>query len=136
MALLELEHVGKRYKRGSRVALDDVSMEIHASEMVVVWGERQSGRSTLLRIAAGIETPDTGTVRFEGDEITTRDRKKLGQGVGYCRREFRRRRGPTVLDQSDRGAARTQSSAVRGADSRVESSGARTGQTVCRAYGY
>lgn len=99
MALLELEHVGKRYRRGVRVALDDVSMEIHAGEMVVVWGERQSGRSTLLRIAAGIETPDIGTVRFEGDDLTTRDRKKLGQDVGYCRREFRRQRGPTVLDQ-------------------------------------
>jgi ABC-type sugar transport system ATPase subunit len=99
MALLELERVGKRYKRGSRVALDDVSMEIHAGEMVVVWGERQSGRSTLLRIAAGIEPPDTGTVRFEGSDLTAQDQKKLGQGVGYCRREFHRKRGPTVLDQ-------------------------------------
>ncbi len=99
MALLELERIGKRYKRGSRVALDDASMEIHAGEMVVIWGERQSGRSTLLRIAARIETPDTGTVRFEGDCLTARDQKKLGQSIGYCRREFRRRLGPTVLDQ-------------------------------------
>lgn len=99
MALLELEHIGKRYKRGSRVVLDDVSMEIHEGEMVVVWGERQSGRSTLLRIVAGIETPDIGIVRFDGGDLTTRDQKKLGQGVGYCRREFRPRRGPTVLDQ-------------------------------------
>jgi energy-coupling factor transporter ATP-binding protein EcfA2 len=98
MALLELELVGKRYRRGSRVALEDVSLEIHAGEMVVIWGERRSGRSTLLRIAAGIETPDTGTVRFEGDELAVRDRKGLGEGVGYCWREFRRRRGPTVLD--------------------------------------
>jgi len=91
MALLELQRVGKRYKRGARVALNNVSMEIHAGEMIVVWGERQSGRSTLLRIVAGIETPDTGTVRFEGANLTTRDRKKLGQYVGYCRRDFRRR---------------------------------------------
>jgi ABC-type multidrug transport system ATPase subunit len=74
-------------------------MDIHSGELVVVWGERQSGRSTLLRIAAGVETPDTGTVRFEGHDLTTRDRKMLGQGVGYCRRDFRPRRGPTVLDQ-------------------------------------
>ena len=44
MALFELERVGKRYKRGARVALNDVSMEIHAGEMIVIWGERQSGR--------------------------------------------------------------------------------------------
>lgn len=99
MTLLELEHVGKRYNRGSRVALDDVSMEIHAGEMVVVWGERQSGRSTLLRIAAGIEGPDTGMVRFAGRPLTPQPGKLLGEGIGYCRREFRRNRGPTVLDQ-------------------------------------
>ncbi len=99
MTLLELERVGMRLRRGSRVALDKISMDIHSGEMVVVWGERQSGRSTLLRIAAGVETPDTGTVRFEGHDLTTRDRKKLGQGIGYCRREFRPRRGPTVIDQ-------------------------------------
>ncbi|HXP99275.1 MAG TPA: ATP-binding cassette domain-containing protein [Solirubrobacteraceae bacterium] len=99
MTLLELERVGKRYRRGSRVALEDVSIEIHAGEMVVIWGERRSGRSTLLRIAAGIETPDTGTIRFEGADLTTRDRKKLGEGVAYCRREFPRQRGQTVLDQ-------------------------------------
>ncbi len=99
MALLELDQVGKRYKRGSRVALDNVSMEIHTGEMVVVWGERQSGRSTLLRIVAGIETPDTGTVCFEGHDLTTLNQKKLGQGIDYCHREFRRWRGPTVLDQ-------------------------------------
>jgi len=99
MVLIELERVGKSYNRGSRVALDDVSMEIHAGEMVVVWGERRSGRSTLLRIAAGIEAPDTGTVRFDGDCLTARHRRLLGNGIGYCRLEFRRNRGPTVLDQ-------------------------------------
>ncbi len=99
MTLLKLEHIGKRYKRGSRVALDDVSMDIDAGEMVVVWGERQSGRSTLLRISAGLEAPDTGVVRFGGDGVMARDGKLLGAGIGFCRREFRARRGPTVLDQ-------------------------------------
>lgn len=99
MTLLRLEHIGKRYKRGSRVALDDVSMDIDVGEMVVVWGERQSGRSTLLRISAGLEAPDTGLVRFDGDDLVARDGKLLGDGIGFCRREFRRSRGPTVLDQ-------------------------------------
>lgn len=99
MTLLKLEHVGKCYNRGSRVALDDVSMDIDTGEMVVVWGERQSGRSTLLRIAAGIETPNTGVVRFDGHDLAARGGRMLGDGIGYCRREFRRSRGPTVLDQ-------------------------------------
>ena len=52
MTLLELQSVSKRYRGGERVALDDVSLMIDAGEMVTVWGERRSGRSTLLRVAA------------------------------------------------------------------------------------
>lgn len=99
MTLLKLEHVGKCYKRGSRVALEDVSMDIDAGEMVVVWGERHSGRSTLLRITAGIETPDTGVVRFDGNDLAAQGGRLLGDGIGYCRRGLRGRWGPTVLDQ-------------------------------------
>lgn len=103
MTLLELDGVGKSYSRGTRVALDDVSLTVHSGEMVVVWGERQSGRSTLLRIAAGVEPPDRGVVRFEDRDLAGRG-KRLGVGIGYCRRVFRANRGPTVLDQLTAGA--------------------------------
>ena len=100
MSLLELEHVAKGYGRGSRVVLEDVSLAIDAGEMVVVWGERQSGRSTLMRIAAGIEAPDTGVVRFDGQRPgRARHGETLGGGIGYCRKAFRRDWGLTVLDQ-------------------------------------
>lgn len=98
MTLLELEHVSKHYRRGEHVALDDVSLVIDAGEMVTVWGERRSGRSTLLRVAAGIETPDIGVVRFAGSDLAERKGEMLG-GISYCRTVFRPYRGPTVLDQ-------------------------------------
>lgn len=98
MTILELEHVSKRYRRGEHVALDDVSLVIDPGEMVTVWGERRSGRSTLLRIAAGIETPDTGVVRFAGGDLAERKGEMLG-GISYCRTVFRPYRGSTVLDQ-------------------------------------
>lgn len=99
MSLLELDGVGKSYRRGARVALVDVSLAIDGGEMVVVWGERQSGRSTLLRIAAGIETPDRGVVRFDGRDLARRGARMLGGEIGYCRRVFRPDWGATVLDQ-------------------------------------
>jgi ABC-type sugar transport system ATPase subunit len=99
MTLLELEHVSKRSHSGSRVALDDVSLVIDAGEMITIWGERRSGRSTLLRIAAGIETPDTGVVRFAGCDLAERHGEMLGDGISYCRKAFRPSGGPTVLDQ-------------------------------------
>jgi ABC-type sugar transport system ATPase subunit len=99
MTLLELEHVAKGYGRGSRVVLANVSLAIDAGEMVVVWGERQSGRSTLMRIAAGIEKPDTGVARFEGRDLAAWRGGTLGRGISYCRRAFRLDWGLTVLDQ-------------------------------------
>jgi ABC-type sugar transport system ATPase subunit len=99
MILLQVEHVTKRYRRGSRVALEDVSMEIHEGEMVVVWGERKSGRSTLLRVAAGLVRPDTGVVRLDGRELSVPCKGGLGWRIGYCRRESARNCGSTVLEQ-------------------------------------
>jgi len=86
MTLLALERVFKRHKdgRSERVVLDDVSMSMQAGELVAVWGERGSGRSTLLRIAAGIEAPDSGVVRFAGGELGGRRGTALGEGIGYC----------------------------------------------------
>jgi energy-coupling factor transporter ATP-binding protein EcfA2 len=101
MSLLALEHVGKRYGEGPRehVVLQDTSLELEAGELVVVWGMRRSGRSTLLRVAAGIESPDTGVVRFDGRDLAKHSESVLGAGVGYCRRTLRSSEGQGVLDQ-------------------------------------
>jgi len=100
VSLLELEHVGKRYGRGSneRVALQDISLVLDAGEMLAVWGERRSGRSTLLRVAAGIEAPNVGAVRFDGRDLAQRGSEVLGGDIGYCRQVFRPSGGQTVLD--------------------------------------
>jgi len=97
MGLLELDRVSRHYSGGSRVALDEVSLVLEAGEMVSVWGERRSGRSTLMRVAAGIEQPDTGRVLLAGRELHTLG-DALGSGVGYCRKRFRATARESVLD--------------------------------------
>jgi ABC-type lipoprotein export system ATPase subunit len=69
--LLVFESVSKRYPDGGGeiVVLDRVSFEIHAGVFVGVFGTRRSGKSTLLRLAAGIEAPSAGTVRFDGRDL-------------------------------------------------------------------
>jgi ABC-type sugar transport system ATPase subunit len=101
MSLLELEGVGKRYGRGrsERVALHNISLELDAGELVAVWGRRRSGRSTLLRVAAGIETPDTGVVCLDGHDLNGQGAEALRGGVRYCRKELRPADGERVLDQ-------------------------------------
>jgi ABC-type lipoprotein export system ATPase subunit len=101
MSLLELDAVDKCYGSASRqrTALCGVSLEVEAGELVVVWGLRGSGRSTLLRVAAGIEAPDHGTVRFEGHDLAEHGEDLLGGGLGYCERTFRSAEGQRVLEQ-------------------------------------
>jgi ABC-type lipoprotein export system ATPase subunit len=73
MALLSFERVSKRgieFGIHEQVVLDDVSFELEAGVSAGIWGPRRAGKSTLLRIAAGIELPDDGAVRFEGRDIT------------------------------------------------------------------
>lgn len=71
MTLLALEGVSKSHWRGRHeiVVLDDISLEVEAGELIAIFGQRAAGKTTLLRIAAGIEAPDTGCVRFEGREL-------------------------------------------------------------------
>jgi ABC-type lipoprotein export system ATPase subunit len=90
MSLLSVEHVTKRYRRGrlERVAVRDICLEIEPGELVAVWGARFSGRSTLLRIAAGIEPPEEGTVSFEGQDLASSRNKLLGRRIGYCQSGF------------------------------------------------
>lgn len=100
MSLLSFERVSKTHGSGAgvQVALREVSFELQAGELVALWGQRRSGRSTLLRVAAGIERPDTGVVRFAGEDIS-RDPERARQAIGYCRTSFRAVEGRIVLDQ-------------------------------------
>ena len=65
--MLTADGVSSRY--GSTQALDRVSIEIAAGELVAVVGRSGSGKSTLLHCLAGIVTPTSGAVRFEGTPI-------------------------------------------------------------------
>lgn len=99
MSVLSLEGVSKRFRRGARefVALRDVTMTVSRGEFVVVLGTRKSGRTTLLRIAAGLERPDTGVVRFEGAELS-RNWPVLGRQISYCHSSFSAMEGDRVID--------------------------------------
>jgi putative ABC transport system ATP-binding protein len=91
VTLLELKDVSKGFLDGARelLVLDDVSVEFGAKELVGIYGERRSGKSTLLKVAAGLEVPDTGMVSFDGKDIA-----KLSFSEGA---RLRRRRGLALV---------------------------------------
>jgi ABC-type lipoprotein export system ATPase subunit len=71
MPLLAFEHVTKSYPDGQRriIVLEQASFEVYAGDFVGILGPQRAGKSTLVRLAAGIESPDEGTVSFAGHDI-------------------------------------------------------------------
>jgi predicted ABC-type transport system involved in lysophospholipase L1 biosynthesis ATPase subunit len=104
MALLSFAHVGKSYShvRGDVVVLENVSFEVDAGDCVGIWGMRRAGKSTLLRVAAGIELPDTGDVCFDGrgmGEMGAGLRARLLRGaIGLASTELQAARNERVVD--------------------------------------
>ncbi len=67
-AKLQFDRVTKRY--GPRAVADDISLDIDPGEFFVILGPSGEGKSTLLRMVAGIETVDAGTIRIDGWDVT------------------------------------------------------------------
>lgn len=67
--MLDVEGVEKSFVPGTRV-LDDVAVHVTAGEIACLLGPSGCGKTTLLRIIAGLETPDAGRVTFDGHDVT------------------------------------------------------------------
>lgn len=72
MTLLSLTSVSVSYARGDRAVpvLRDLSLDVDRGELVAVYGKQASGKTTLLKVAAGLLRPDGGRVAFAGDDLT------------------------------------------------------------------
>jgi len=66
--LIRLEHVSKSY--GNQMILDDLNLSIHENSFVTILGPSGCGKTTTLRIIGGFESPDSGKVIFDGEDIT------------------------------------------------------------------
>jgi spermidine/putrescine transport system ATP-binding protein len=66
--LLKLNGIAKSF--GETQVLEDISFAVHAGEFVTLLGSSGCGKTTTLRIIAGLETPDAGTVTLDGVDVT------------------------------------------------------------------
>ena len=79
--LVEIDDVRKSF--GSNLVLDGVSLSIAKGEAIVVAGVSGSGKSTMLRCVNGLESPDSGDIRFAGKSIPN-----AGKGIFALRAEI------------------------------------------------
>ncbi len=81
MALVEFENVTKTYKSGDHDtnALDDVNMSLDAGKFVVILGPSGAGKSTLLNLLGGLDSPTSGKIIVDGQDISTLTRDQLAE---------------------------------------------------------
>lgn len=95
--MLELKNVS--YFRDNKQILDNISLKIDNSKLVAITGPNGSGKSTLAKIIMGILKPDSGSIFFDGKDITAMgitDRAKLG--IGFAFQQPVKFKGLTVRD--------------------------------------
>jgi simple sugar transport system ATP-binding protein len=66
--VLEVQHVAKRF--GAVTALVDINMRLARGEVLGLIGDNGAGKSTLLKILCGFQTPDTGRILLDGQDVT------------------------------------------------------------------
>ena len=83
MALIEFEHVFKRYPGSSNAAVDDLNLHIEAGEFLTLLGPSGSGKTTTLMLLAGFEAPSAGTIRLDGKSIESLPPHQRNMGVVF-----------------------------------------------------
>ncbi len=91
---IQIQHVHKQF--GSFQALQDVSLDIEPGELVALLGPSGCGKTTLLRIIAGLETPDSGSILFNGNDTT--DVHVRERQVGFVFQHYALFRHMTVFE--------------------------------------
>jgi putative ABC transport system ATP-binding protein len=103
---LELRGVVRYYRAGTETvrAVDGVSLAVAPGEFVAVYGPSGSGKTTLLLLAAGLMTPDAGTVHFDGRDISSlAPRERAGyrrRDVGFVFQSFYLMPGGSALENA------------------------------------
>ena len=89
-----VENVSKKF--GDFVALDNVSLEVPSGSLTALLGPSGGGKSTLLRVIAGLEEPDSGVVVLDGQDLTVSPARE--RGVGFVFQHYAAFKHMTVRD--------------------------------------
>jgi sulfate/thiosulfate transport system ATP-binding protein len=91
---IEIKNIKRNF--GSFSALNEVSLIVPTGELVALLGPSGCGKTTLLRIIAGLETPDSGSIHFHGEDAT--DKAVREREVGFVFQHYALFRHMTVFE--------------------------------------
>lgn len=96
--MLELQHISFEVEDQKEI-LQDVNLTIDTGKFVVITGPNGGGKSTLARIISGIQTPTSGKILFNGEDITDLDiTERARRGISFAFQQPVRFKGITVHD--------------------------------------
>ncbi len=79
---IEVMNLTFRYSENSPVILDDLSLTIRPGQYVAIVGKTGCGKSTLIRLLLGFETPTRGNIFYDGKDLSTLDLRSLRKNIG------------------------------------------------------
>lgn len=79
---IEVMNLTFRYQENSPVILDDLSLTIRPGQYVAIVGKTGCGKSTLIRLLLGFETPTKGKIFYDGKDLSTVDLRSLRKNIG------------------------------------------------------
>ena len=79
---IELDHVSFRYSEEAPYVLNDLSLKIRPGEYVAIVGRTGCGKSTLIRLLLGFESPEKGAVYYDGKDVNSLDLGSLRKHIG------------------------------------------------------
>lgn len=106
--VIKVENIDKRFvllKGGNVLEIEDINFDVKGGEIISLIGESGAGKTVLLRMMAGIEIPDSGTVYFKLDKdwVNMNDpgleRMQVRRKLGFMHQEFALVHHATIKDQ-------------------------------------
>ena len=87
--MLTVEHLTYRYSRHGAPVLRGVDLTLESGEIGILLGCNGSGKTTLFKNLLGICTPDSGSIRFDGQELIALSRRRRAQYIAYVPQDIR-----------------------------------------------